>query len=277
MENASSQTFIAVDEASLKEGMILDRPLYIFLEQNQRYVRLVHALHPLEERVFSKLRKSGKIFSTIESPERRYPRLTAAAKNARALCEDRDAAPFEKNRETRAALKPVIEIAFRNGTEGLALNDPAAAVLFIHLVLGVPPAETLRSLEDLSVEAYERGIKCAALCGIFALLLGYADAGLLRQYVSAVFCSELRALGGAEVSLPEKFDARFSEILGGADAGAAGALNDELLDLMPVAREVAAGSPAPATRVCRKIRRQLEAAPAVAPPEGLGPALEAAA
>ncbi|MBI2604595.1 MAG: hypothetical protein HYW49_00805 [Deltaproteobacteria bacterium] len=277
MENASSQTFVAVDEASLKEGMILDRPLYIFLERNQRFVRLANALHPLEERVFSKLRKSGKIFSTIEPSETRYPRLTAAAKNVRALCEDRDAAPFEKNRETRAALKPVIEIVFQNDADGLTLNEPVAAVLFMHLVLGVPAAGTLRCLEDRSVEAYERGIKCAAVCGIFALLLGYADTGLLRQYISAVFCSELHALGDAEVSLPEKFDVRFSGILDGAEADTAGASNDELRDLMAVAREVAAGSIAPVTRAYRKIRRLFAAASAAAPPEALGSALEAAA
>ncbi|MBI3555155.1 MAG: hypothetical protein HY074_02685 [Deltaproteobacteria bacterium] len=228
--------------AKLQAGMLVDRPLHIFLPTNQRFILMVNAFQPLEPRVLEKLKRFGQVFSTEPELDQRYPQLAEAARAVRALCDDTETAPFEKNRSLRAVSGWIVDCVLGSG------RDDYAPLFFFNRAFGVPKPETLLHVADFSVDAYERGLRLAAVSGLLALWLGYADTGYLVQLAETVFCAEI---GGVSGNVPgvAKADFRFRQASRG----------DELAELVELAQWIvmrAPGSPLPVSRIARKIERQ---------------------
>ncbi len=212
-ERSSQTKFIPVSIESLKVGQLVERPLYVFLASNARYILLVKPLHPLEERIFGKFLKLGQVFSTQPALDLIFPRLQNGARDVRAICDDEGKAPFEKNREIAALtdwLAP--RVLHKNG-------DAMSALFFFHRAFGVPKPETLVYLSDLSVEMYERSLKLAAVSGVLALWLGYSDTAFLTQFAESVFCEEIssEAVNAGRVPGVQAQDYRFQNRASGSD------------------------------------------------------------
>ncbi len=242
MSAGADKKFVPVEMTKLQAGMLVDRPLHIFLPANQRYILMVNAFQPLEPRVLDKLKHFGQVFSTEPELDERYPQLAEAARSVRALCDDPEIAPFEKNRSLRGISSWIIDCVL--GTS----RDDYAPLFFFHRAFGVPKPETLLYVADFSVDAYERGLRLAAVSGLLALWLGYSDTGYLMQLAETVFCAELR---GTNLAVPgvDAADFRFRQTGRG----------DELAELVELAQWIVMrvpGARLPATRVARKIERQ---------------------
>ena len=242
MAAGADKKFVPVEIGKLQAGMLVDRPLHIFLPANQRYILMVKAFQPLESRVLDKLKHFGQVFSTEPELDARYPQLAEAARTVRALCDDAETAPFEKNRNLRTVSNWIIDCVLGSS------RDDYAPLFFFHRAFGVPKPETLLYVADFSVNAYERGLRLAAISGLLALWLGYSDTGFLVQLAETVFCAEIR---GASAAVPgvDAADFRFRQTGRG----------DELAELVELAQWIvmrAPGARLPGSRVARKIERQ---------------------
>lgn len=182
-----------VDITTLEAGMLVERPLYAYFSSNQKYIRLIEALHPLEVRTLEKFKKIGAVFSTEPSIDDRYASLSATARAVRLLCNDRDAASFEKNRSIRDTTRWLAPHVLKRG------GDLYVPVFFFHRAFGVPNAETLQFMSDLSVVMCERSLKVATIAGVLALWLGYSDTAFLTQFAATVFCEEVGRYNNAAV------------------------------------------------------------------------------
>ena len=177
--------FVPVDITTLEAGMLVERPLYGYFSSNQKHIRLCKAMTPLEARTLEKLKKIGAVFSTEPSIDDRFTTLTATARAVRLFCDDRDAASFEKNRSVRDMTRWLVPHALKRG------GNLFAPVFFFHRAFGVPNAETLQFVSDLSVVMCERSLKVATISGVLALWLGYSDTAFLTQFAATVFCEEV--------------------------------------------------------------------------------------
>jgi hypothetical protein len=242
MAVGADKKFVPVEIAKLQAGMLVDRPLHIFLPANQRYILMVKPFQPLEQRVLDKLKHFGQVFSPVDELDLRYPQLAAAALEVRTLCDNVELAPFEKNRSLRGVSSWIVDCVL-----GLSRDD-YAPLFFFHRAFGVPKPETLLYVADFSVDAYERGLRLAAVTGLLALWLGFSDTGFLVQLAETVFCAEIR---GTNVAIPgvDTPDFRFRQTGRG----------DELAELVELAQWIVMrvpGSPLPVSRIARKIERQ---------------------
>ena len=242
MAAGADKKFVPVEIAKLQAGMLVDRPLHIFLPANQRYILMVKPFQPLEQRMLDKLKHFGQVFSTEDEIDQRYPQLAAAASEVRALCDNVEVAPFEKNRSLRGVSNWIVDCVLGSS------RDDYVPLFFFHRAFGVPKPATLLYVADFSVDAYERGLRLAAITGLLALWLGYSDTGYLVQLAETVFCSEIR---GTNIAVPgvEEADFRFRQTGRG----------DELAELVELAQWLVMrvpGSPLPSSRIARKIERQ---------------------
>lgn len=277
-DSKEQNKYIPVNIASLEAGMLVERPLYAYFSVSQKHIRMVSALQPLEARVLEKLQKIGSVFSTEEGLEKRYPELIGSGRRVRGLCDNRDAASFEKNAEIKKYTKWLVPFVFGPN------KDLMAALFFFHRAFGAPPAETLQFVSDLSVTMCERSLKTSALAGVLALWLGYADSEYLTQFVGAVFCEEVgrysqegfidesqavsdeeRAAAAAMISagkIPglESVDERFKLLLSSRDLIASA--GDEMKNVVEYARELSGVKPEGSTetwRVSRKVGKAVAA------------------
>lgn len=250
MENTPKQPqFEPVDVSKLSEGMLLDRPLYVHLSANDRYIMLANAFMPLDPDVLVKFRRFGKVYSSVPAAAARFPLIERTARAVREQLLNDELAAFERNRGVRDATLWLVDYVF-----GVAETfDPI--VLFVHHAFGVPDSKMLLHVSNLSVASFERDLKASALSGLIALWMGYTDVEFITQFVETVFCTEAHKSG----SLPgaKKHDRRF-EHLGGSD---------ELADIVLVAsfieRRKKGGALLPSnSRVARKLAKLFNLVPA---------------
>jgi hypothetical protein len=263
----ANTNYIPVDLATLKEGMLVDRSLYVFLPGNNRYFRLAKALYPLEARVLEKLQRQGQVFSDERPIDDRFPDLGESVRVVRELAGNAELAPFEKNRAIREAttwLAPSVLDREKFAWEGVL------AVHFMHRAFGVPRPETMAFVSDLSVEMYERSLKLAACAGTMALWLGYSDAAFLAEFVENVFCeaigsyretpaTPLEMIDGGEVPGVARREHRFRWLL--ADRALCERAGDELASVVELARFTSGGTGtdgelAKLSRAARKLARE---------------------
>ncbi len=287
--NNQSQKYFEISCDSLMIGALVDRPLYIYLPKNEKYICILNAFHPIDSRIHSKLLKSGRVFSTLDSAKNRYPEIIHHSQIIRELCQNQELTHFEKNLFIFKALQNILETFIKDtsthewdptATEsGLILNDTHAAAIFITETFQAPIHGSLEYLENLSIECFNQGLIRAVYAGIFALLLEYTDYEFIRQYCTAVFYDEVRRWVKLDSEIPEfkKLDKRFQlmvsnlENLSTQDDRWIGAYNDELKDLVEYTRWLQYKSDQifnskdttsqikkmPSTRVFKKIRKQL--------------------
>ncbi len=189
--------FEPIDVAQLRAGQLLDRAVHVYLEKNQRYVPVAHALEPLEERVLTRVTKYGAAFVQGPSLQSRYPLLSQTLETVRQIFNDVDAAPFERGRRLREATRWMADLAFPANLGPGASPDSVPAVFFMHGLLGAPQAEALAYVSDRSLEVYSLALRTAALSALICLWVGHHDEAFLKRLVSAVFCAEVGALDGA--------------------------------------------------------------------------------
>jgi hypothetical protein len=238
VSESTDKQFAAVDLDGLKEGMLVDRPLHIYLPKNGRYILLVRPLQPLERKAIDKFRKVGSAFSSEEAIATKYPRLESSAEEVRKICTSDTLAPFEKNRELRSATDWLVPFVL--GSQR-ALD---AALFFFHRAFEVPRPETLLHVSDHSVAAYEESLAVSATTGVLALWLGYHDPAFLRQLVETVFCRHIASQQTVPGTTPADF--RFSVLD-----------SQELGEIVQVARALnGLGGPSGQPRVARKLGRQ---------------------
>lgn len=288
-----NQKYIAVDPANLKVGMLVDRPLFVHLTKNGKYVRLANAFAPLTIKTHEKLMSYGKIFSTADTLNARYPDLEFTAETIKSICQKNELAPFEKNNELKVTLAPIIDKVFKNTSTGnwdptasglgFGLNDVSYCVFLMNRAFKFTEGHGLEYLENLSVDHYLESLRRAAIAGMFALLIDYSDYELIRQYMVAVFAEDAFADEGGGSSFPgiDDLSDRFgvvlrsaSKVLGGFGAHVAfdaipGSLNDELWDISSFARhlvyesettgeENSSVSIAFQSRALRKVKREVD-------------------
>lgn len=255
--NTEELEYTPLEIESLEVGMLLDRPLYVHLPTNNRYVLLVKPLQQLEEATFAKLKRFGKIFTIGSTVVERYPELAGTAKILRTLCDDNQRAPFEKNREVYEATRWLYPLLFGAGA------DVLVPIFFVRLAFDVPRPETLLHVSDFSVESYERGIALGAIACLLAAWLGYTDSAFLSQFAETTFCRELverEFIPGVDES-----DHRFRVLAAIGDNFAA--TGDELAEVVQLARWIARGAQGdmPRLRVSRKLKQRFAQAATAAP------------
>lgn len=249
MTEGLNQTYMPVDAATVELGMLMDRPLYVYLEKNSRYICIIHAYQPVEQSHLDKIAKtSGKLFTSEVTVEEKLPLLKESVARVKELCESDDA-PFEKNRALREATLWLQPHVLGPSTNTLA------TVFFFKRAFDVPRAATLQHVSDFSVEAQERCLKFAATAGLFALWLGYSSPAFLLQFVESLFCRELTA----QEAVPgtSKQDHRFRKLVEIGDNFKA--TTDELNEVVAFTRWVLTRkrgeTVAPSLRVTRKLSK----------------------
>lgn len=211
------QAFVEVATDSIQLGMLMDKSLYVFLESNNKYVRIVKQLHPVDERIMEIIKKSKILFTKDHSIESLYPELPVISENLKNLCISNDFPSFEKHRRIQLLLQTMIIKCFKNNSgpewdptkvnSELQIQDANLCVFLINRAFGLPKPESLMFLENISVGIYEISIVRAAISGIFALLLGYNDYNFIYQYVHSVFYEEIKLMQANYAELPG-FDPR---------------------------------------------------------------------
>lgn len=252
-----------IELSTLRVGMLLDRAIYVLLPKNNRHVLLVHALQPLEESQFEKLKKYGSAYTVTGDVFSGFPKLEETVKKVRELCDSRMLAPFEKNSALREETVWLRETIFGDQL------DLTPVVFIMHLAFGVPQPETLLHISDFSVESYERSLRLAAVTALISLWLGFTDTSFIAEFAQSVFCRELMTLEKIPGVTNPDFRFRYLVQIGLNFK----VTNDELADVIELARWVtrrASGSTGtlgtasatswPQNRVALKILRQFNLA-----------------
>ncbi len=183
MADTETTQYSPVNITNLKAGMLLERPLYIYLSSNNRYIQLAKELHPLENKTLEKIQKIGNVFSTKTPLEEKLPHLIETAAYVKNTCEDERLASFEKNFSIQEKTEWIKDHIFH------AKN--LIPVFFLNRALGVPRGEILKHVEDFSYETYEQCLRYCAIAGMFALWLGYYQKDLLSLFIEVLFCETL--------------------------------------------------------------------------------------
>lgn len=245
------QTFVEVAPDSIQLGMLMDRSLYVFLEKNNKYVRIVKQLFPVDERIM-KIVKNSKVLFTKDHPiDSIYPQLSVVVENLKTLCSSDEFPSFEKHKRIQLLLKSIVHSCFKNNTgadwdptntnSNLQILDSNLCVFIINRAFGLPVAESLIFLENISVGIYEISLVRASVAGIFALMLGYNDYNFIVQYVHSVFYEEIKLLQSNIGELPG-YDPRTKRlgyiIQDDILPHATGAFSDECIDVVHFVRWV---------------------------------------
>lgn len=239
-KDLSNRAFQPVSLESLRMGTLVDRSLYIFLPKNEKYLPVAKKFYPLEERAVAVIKEYGAVFSPDSPIESVYPRLLGAAHEVRGACDNDALAPFEKVcviLDATTWLVPLVQPTEK------ASPDLLPVLFFFYRAFSIPEPRTLTYVADISLELYERAISLSALCGVFALWLGYTDTAFLSCFVETVFCEDV-AGEFLEGRIPGVGDQvwRLSDRLRTArEQIRSGAIGDELYELVEFARAVQAG------------------------------------
>lgn len=175
---------------SLKVGMLLDRPLFIYLASNERYIQLTKPLSPLDEKDLEKMRKIGKIFSDQKGIDDQYPELSGAAQKTCEILENKDMrfAPFEVEfylREKLEWLRPILFTKFYRRVQREA--DVLVPVFFVSRILSVPSKDLLELVAGKSVVHFEQGLRFCGHVGALGLFSGFNDLSYLRALTQQAF------------------------------------------------------------------------------------------
>lgn len=188
-EEQRRSQFFAVDISTLRVGMLAERTLYLHLKTNGRYVRFVHAFHPLEEHKLEKIKKHGDVFSDTEAVEKAFPLFATTAQRVKTLCEDPNKAPFEKNLQLHQETAWVFHSLF--SVEGNA-NQKQLPLILMNWAFGKPAESTLLSVAEESIEIYERALLHASLSALIAVWLGYSNYNFVSQLLETVFQESIK-------------------------------------------------------------------------------------
>ncbi|MEW6057169.1 MAG: hypothetical protein AB1540_11200 [Bdellovibrionota bacterium] len=247
----SQGKYKTVDLTTLRVGMLVDRPLYMFLPSQNKYVCMIRELHPLEERTLEKFKRLGNVYSSLGTLGERFPKLRRSAVIVNELCESTDVPSFDKNRRIRRATRWLVPHLFD--------QNSLATVLFFYRTFRIPVSETLFYVADLSIENYEKSVRLSTTAGLIALWLGYSNASFIRQFVETAFCEAIAAQGlsseGGSFLLSDEqrrkalqlieskkvpgvpmLDQRFKSLL--ASQNTCKALGDELVEVLEFSRWV---------------------------------------
>jgi hypothetical protein len=181
---AKSQ-LVPIQLDSLKTGMLIDRPLYLFFPSSKRYIQIARPLHLLEQQTIMKIRRIGNVYSTEKPLEDRFPDMAKTVKIVRDSCESKTLAPFEKNAVIEKKTEWLAKLVLKFPT------DVTPALFFFHRLCNVPAPRTLIYVSDLSVDSYERCLKLAAVSSVIALWLGFHDLKFLGQLAESIFVEEV--------------------------------------------------------------------------------------
>lgn len=201
----------------LRIGALVERPLYIWLTSNKRFIQMVKALHPLEQTAVDKFKRYGNVYSPVPAFEKLYGGLIRSIHEIRDILDVEDTPNYSTHSKVLELTKwlvphawPVLEkipvpasLKASEKIEEKSANDgqiPPGVfppinnkipVIFIHRILGVPRQETLHHLAEHSIVMYERALVTAAHAGLYAIWLGFLNKEMLSKFIEVIFCEEI--------------------------------------------------------------------------------------
>ncbi len=247
------QAFAEVAPDSIREGMISDRDLFVFLQKNNKYVRVLKKLFPVDARIHKIVKQSNVLYTKDHSIDTLCPQLSIVAKNLFEVCNNQTLPSYEKQKVLLTILKPIVNIIFTdssgldwdptNTNSLLKIEQPEIAIFLMQYALQSPKPNSLLFLENISVGIYEICLTRASIAGIFAIIIGYHDIEFIQQYVQAVFLEELKLIRNEYVQKNNKIpdydprDKRFGFILqDDLLPYPSGVFNDDCIDLIHFVR-----------------------------------------
>lgn len=192
-DNDKNEAFFPVNVSALRVGMLAERTLYLYLKANNKYVKFVHAFHPLEEKKLEKIRKHGEVFADKASYHETFPMLQSTTAKIRALCDDHKKFPFEKNLEINQTTAWIFHALF-SGTADEAYRF--LPIVLVQLSFSKPTEAQLLSVSEVSIEIYEKALLHASLSALIALWLGYTDQVFISGFVETVFTESIKTETG---------------------------------------------------------------------------------